>query len=85
MAVSCYSTLDISASSNMAHTLESYEGLTWPMYNLPSLHYTYSRRVIGIINSLKQSNCSPNGLIFVKAMNTATNRHVAHYEIGTRI
>ena len=50
-----------------------------------TLHYTYSVRIINIIDSLEQSNCFPNGLIFVKATNAATKTYVAHYEISTRI
>ena len=65
--VSCYGTLDITASSKTAHILESYEA--HGLHNLLSLHYTYSIRVIGTINALpEQPNSSPNILIFMKAV-----------------
>lgn len=54
-------------------------------YNLPSLCYTYSIRVIGIINSLEQSNSSPNDMIFMKAINAATMMHIPHNDVSARI
>ena len=56
-------------------------------YNLPSLHNIYSIRVTGIVDSLEQSDSSPNGLIFVKATNAATNikMHISHYKVSARI
>ena len=40
-------------------------------YNIPSLHYIYSVRVIGIINFTGKSNIYPDGFILLKAKNTA--------------
>ena len=59
-------------------------------YNLPSLHYFYSVRVIGVVDF---SNCSPYvgsqkaSVIFVKAKNIAIKMHlyVADYDISTTI
>ena len=60
----------------MADTLKSYEALiTWPT---PSITLSYSVRIIDVIDSLKQSNCFPNGLMFVKATNVATKTHIPY-------
>ena len=57
------------------HTRHLYYDMA---YNLHSLYYTYSVRVIVIIDSLEESNGSRNGLIFVKATKAATRMEVAH-------
>ena len=51
-------------------------------YNLPYIYYTYSVKVIGIINPLRQSNSSQNSLIFVKATNAATKTLVTYKTIA---
>ena len=59
-------------------------------YNLPSLHYIYSVRVIGVVDL---SNCSSSvgsqkaSVIFVKAKNIVIKMHlyVADYDISTTI
>ena len=70
MAVSCNSEHDISASSKNGINSVGISQGTYVTYNLPSLHYTYSAMVIGIIDSLEQSHSHQNGLIFMKAMNS---------------
>ena len=62
------------------HILESYEVRIWPTTFLPLINW-----IIANIDSLEESNSSPNGLIFVKATNAATKTHIAHYRISTRI
>ena len=62
--ISCYGTLDISASSKNGAHLGIFSTRRM-IYNFSSLHYTYSERVISIIDSLEQSNSSPNSLIFM--------------------
>ena len=62
--ISCYGTLDISASSKNGTHLGIFS-TRHMIYNFSSLHYTYSERVIDINDSLEQSNSSPNSLIFM--------------------
>ena len=65
------------------HTSWNLTQHMYMIYNLPSLHYIYS--IFGIIDSLELPNFSPNGFIFVKAMNAVTTMHVGHHEISARI
>ena len=51
-------------------------------YNLPYTYYTYIVKVIGIVNTLRQSNSSQNSLMFVKATNAATKTLITYKTIA---
>ena len=52
------------------------------VYNLSSLHYTYSIGVIAFINNYFSSPLVGSQMT-TNAMNAATKKHIAHDEIST--